>query len=294
VSASRICAVILFGVALGACGGGDRKTSPELATVNGRAITQAELDAFMKLKRIPATDPERLSKLFDEYLEREAVAAEAEKSGKLDAALIAAEQNEYRKELLISRYFQEHLDAQVTDQAVQAYYDTHTAELEERKVHVAHILFRTHKTMSPEERQAKLTAARDAHAKVVAGTDFAEVARALSEDRVSAENGGDLGWVGEGGIDPQFSEKVFAMKSDELSEPFESGFGYHVVKVLEPVQTVRKPFAAVQGDIRHKLRAEAKSAEMERLLKAAKVERKAKPKPAAAHADKKAPTSDAR
>jgi peptidyl-prolyl cis-trans isomerase C len=132
--------------------------------------------------------------------------------------------------------------------------------------------------MAPEERQAKLTSAREAHSKANVGTPFAEVASAMSEDRVSAEKGGDLGWVGQGGVDAQFSEKVFAMKADELSEPFESGFGYHVVKVLDPVQTVRKPFAAVQGDIRYKLRAEAKSAEMKRLLDKVKVEHKAAPK----------------
>jgi peptidyl-prolyl cis-trans isomerase C len=272
--------VLILGFLIGACAG-DRKASPELAIVNGKPVTQSELDAFLKLKRIPATEPARLEKVLDEYLKREAVASAIEKSGKLDATLIAAEQNEFRKELVISRYFQELLDAKVTDQAVQSYYDTHAAEHEERKVRVAHILFRTHQSITPEERQAKLTAARDAHSKIASGMDFAAVAKAMSEDRVSGENGGDLGWVGEGGIDPQFSAKVFAMKADEVSEPFESSFGYHVVKVLDAPQTVRKPFAAVQGDIRHKLRAEAKSAEMERLLAAAKIERKAAPKPSA-------------
>jgi peptidyl-prolyl cis-trans isomerase C len=285
--------LLAFVFACVACAcGGDKGSAPELARVDGKPVTQAELDAFFKLKRVAASTPERIEPLFDEYLKREAVASAIEKSGQLDSALITAELNEQRKETLISRYFQKFLEDKVTDQAVQAYYDGHAAEHDERKARVAHILFRMHRGATPEEREAKLTAARDAHAKVLAGGDFAEVARALSEDRVSAENGGDLGWVGEGGIDPKFSEKVFAMKDGELSEPFETSFGFHVVKVLDGVQTVRKPLAAVQGDIRHKLRAEAKAAEMERLLKAAKIERKASPKPAAT-AEAKAAASSA-
>jgi peptidyl-prolyl cis-trans isomerase C len=277
--ASRLVGTALLLIVWAASGcGKDRDASPALAMINGKAVTQADFDAYLKLKRIPAVDAERLKKVLDEYAEREGLAAQIESTGKMDGPLVAAELNEFRKEMLISRYFDQLLDGQVNDQAIQAYYDTHAAEFEEKKVHVAHILFRTHARMAPEERQAKLTSAREAHSKASTGTPFAEVASAMSEDRVSAEKGGDLGWVGQGGVDAQFSEKVFAMKADELSEPFESGFGYHVVKVLDPVQTVRKPFAAVQGDIRYKLRAEGKNAEMKRLLDKVKVEHKAAPK----------------
>src|SRR5689334_13085306 len=140
---------LVFAILVSGCGG-DHKTSTELALVNGKTVTQDELHAFLKLKRISATDPARLAQLLDEYLKQEALAAAVESSGKLDTALTNAELNEFRKEMLISRYFQQFLDAQVTDQAVQSYYDTHAAEFEERKVRVAHVLFRTHQRMTPE------------------------------------------------------------------------------------------------------------------------------------------------
>lgn len=55
------------------------------------------------------------------------------------------------------------------------------------------------------------------------------------------------------------------LKEGEMSEPFETPFGYHIVKVLEAPQVVKRPFEAVAGNIRFQLRSQAKKAEMERL-----------------------------
>jgi peptidyl-prolyl cis-trans isomerase C len=52
-----------------------------------------------------------------------------------------------------------------------------------------------------------------------------------------------------------------------VSEPFLTTFGYHIVKVLDEPRVVTRPFEAVKGDIRYKLRNQAKQAELERLKK---------------------------
>src|SRR5688500_12255374 len=96
-------AVLLIAWATSSCGK-DRDASPALAMINGKAVTQADFDAYLKLKRIPAVDGERLKKVLDDYAKREGLAAQIESTGKMDGRLVAAELNEFRKEMLISRY----------------------------------------------------------------------------------------------------------------------------------------------------------------------------------------------
>jgi peptidyl-prolyl cis-trans isomerase C len=259
--------------AIAACG----KSEPKVAVVNGEKITQAQWTGYLKFKRIKAEDAVHTKSALSEYLQREALADVIGHEKVLDTDAIRAEMREFEKEMLISRYFEKYLDQQVTDKAIQNYYDSHASSYEEKKVHVAHILFRLNGKMSEEERRARLTAAQSAYSQLHTGKDFAEVAKNLSEDKVSSGSGGDLGWLREGSIDPAFSRKAFSLAVGEVSEPFESPFGFHLIKVLEAPQMVKKPLRAVQGDIRYQLRAEAKTAEMARLLGKTKIEVDGKP-----------------
>lgn len=265
----RWVSMIVAVASLQACGMG----ADELARVNGRAVTRAEFEAFLRFKRLDKVDEKRKATLLDQYLEREVLAAGIEQAKMLDQALVRAELNEFRKEMLISRYFEAYLKDRVSDEAVRNYYAAHAKDYEERKVHVAHLLLRADRNTPETERQAKLTTAQEAYSKLRAGADFAEIATSYSDDAVSAKKGGDLGWLKEGAIDQAFTERVFAMKEGEISEPFETSFGFHVVKLLENPTTVKRPFEAVQGDIRYQLRNQAKEAELERLLSQTKMKR---------------------
>ncbi|EKD34189.1 MAG: hypothetical protein ACD_75C02431G0002 [uncultured bacterium] len=249
------------------------KENTTIATVNDKKISKEQVEAFWQFKRVPANDEKRKAGILEQYLEREALAGVIEKKALLDNALIQAELNEFKKEMLISRYFEKYLDEQVTEQAVTNYYNTKAAEYEEKKAHVAHILIRLNKTMSEEERQAKLTTAQEAYSKIRAGEDFSQIAATYSEDMISAKKGGDLGWVKEGSIDEHFSKTVFNMKEGDVSEPFETPFGFHIVILTEAPQVVKQPLKAVAGDIRYQLRNEAKKAEMERLLAEVKIKK---------------------
>jgi peptidyl-prolyl cis-trans isomerase C len=268
----RTLSFLLVFAALGAPG--CKKQPSTLATIDGKKVTQAEFDAYLKLKHVAPADSARRERALEEFLEREALAAVIAKEPGLDKAAIEAELAEQRRETLINRYFERVLDQKVTEEAVKSYFDAHAKDYEQKKIHVAHILFRTNTKMSAAEKQARLTSAQAAAAKIAAGQDFAEVARNESEDRISGASGGDLGWLREGAIDPEFSKRVFGMKEGAVSEPFETSFGYHVVKVLEEAKVVRKPYGAAVGDIRYQLRAEAKEAELERLKGKAQVTRK--------------------
>jgi peptidyl-prolyl cis-trans isomerase C len=126
--------------------------------------------------------------------------------------------------------------------------------------------------MSEPERKAKLTIAQEAYSQIRSGKDFAKTAEKYSEDKVSAKKGGDLGWIKQGGIDKNFSKKAFELEEGAVSEPFETPFGYHVIKVLAAPRTVKRPYEGVAGDIRFQLRNKAKKAELEKLLGSVEVD----------------------
>lgn len=223
-------------------------------------------EAYLKTKRVSLDDTARVARLKQQFDERAALAGAIYDSDKLDKAMVDAEIEEFKKELLISRYFEQYLNDAVSDQGIQNFYSENVEKYQSRKAKVSHILFRTNPRMDETERQAVLSKASEAHSRLNAGEAFEEVAKELSEDRVSAEKGGDLGWINQGAVSDGFSSKVFAMQAGEVSEPFLTDFGFHIVRLEESPQQVTKPLSALKGDIRYQLRNQSKAAEIKRLL----------------------------
>ena len=258
---------VLFAVIAG-CSSDD-----EIAEVNGKGITKREFDAYLKYKRIPGDQATQVAAELDRYLEREGIADVIEDQDLLDKTKINVELNEFRKQMVISRYMEEFLRKNVTQDAVKNFYAANMDRYESKKTHVAHILFRTNSKTSESEKQGILTLAQEAYSKINAGEDFAKIAEKYSEDIATAKKGGDLGWLAEGAIDPIFSATVEKMKAGEVSLPFATPFGFHIVKVLEEPQVVRQPFEKASGNIRYELRQKAKEAEYERLHSLVKIEK---------------------
>lgn len=95
---------------------------------------------------------------------------------------------------------------------------------------VRHILLRPDELTGDTEAQARLNQYRS---QVMAGEDFSALARAHSQDPGSGSKGGELGWVNPGQLVPQFEKVMNALKPGEISEPFRSPFGWHIVQTLE-------------------------------------------------------------
>lgn len=260
------------------CKGSGSETS--IAAANGKPITQGEWDAYVKLKQLRVEDPARKTRALDEYAATTGLAGEIEAEKLVDQQQIQAEVNEYRKQLIINRYFEKFLQDKVTQKQLIDYYNSHPAEFEEQNIHVAQILFRITPGMTEAERKAKLEAAQAAYKQVHEGKDFAAVASSISEDVSSRRNGGDMGRIRPNGVNPMFSKRAFELKAGEISEPFQTPLGYHIVKVLEPAQTIKKPFTLSQASIRNQLLAQAREAESARLVAKAKVEVEGKPREA--------------
>ena len=100
------------------------------------------------------------------------------------------------------------------------------------KVLVEHILKLTQEL--DDEAPAKKKAEIDSIYNVVkGGADFEEVAKKESEDPGSQRNGGKMNWFGAGQMVPEFEEASFTLKDGEISEPFKTAYGYHIVKRLD-------------------------------------------------------------
>lgn len=113
--------------------------------------------------------------------------------------------------------------------------------------HARHILIKTNPLMPDEEVKNRLERIRES---ILQGANFAQMAKENSQDPGSASKGGDLGWVNPGMLDPAFEKVMNSLKPGEISEPFKSSFGWHIVQVLE-----RKSMAKDQSFLRNQARA---------------------------------------
>lgn len=123
-------------------------------------------------------------------------------------------------------------------------------------VQVEHILKlfapRDGKQRTPEElaqlkAQAKLQI-DSIYALILSGQNFEKLARELSDDKASAKNGGSVGWFGVGKMVKPFEETAFRLQPGDISEPFETHFGYHIMKKINA-----KPVAEFNDELKQQL-----------------------------------------
>ena len=97
------------------------------------------------------------------------------------------------------------------------------------QLHARHILMKPNEVEDDETVRQKLSQIR---ARVLKGESFEAIASVTSEDPGSAAAGGDLGWAGPGTFVPEFERQLDALDTDEISEPFKTQFGWHIVQLL--------------------------------------------------------------
>ena len=95
---------------------------------------------------------------------------------------------------------------------------------------IRHILITPDEIIDDETAKQRL---EDALEDIRGGEDFGEVAKLLSDDPGSANDGGEMGWTGPGEFVPEFEEMADSLEIGVISEPFRSRFGWHILEVLE-------------------------------------------------------------
>ena len=102
--------------------------------------------------------------------------------------------------------------------------------------------------------EGALAEAQALRERLLAGEDFAALAEEASADPGSAGSGGDLGFNTRGAFVPEFEAAAFALPVDEVSEPVQTEFGYHLIKVTEIEEGSQPEFAEVREEVEASLR----------------------------------------
>jgi peptidyl-prolyl cis-trans isomerase C len=166
---------------------------------------------------------------------------------------------------------------EVADSETRAYYDEHPEQMvEPEKVHARHILVRLGEQATAEERAEKRRAVEELRTRLLAGADFSTLARESSDDRGSAERGGDLGWFYRGQMVPPFESAAFGLAPEQLSAIVETRFGFHLVEVLEKRPETKIAYDEVrerlQGMLRQRKLEERIRARVDELVAQARVD----------------------
>ena len=254
-------------LALFACAPADTSTGPEIpagptvGTVNGNPIPKSVLDAFLSAQfRKPAaeiTDEERTRGL-DSFGQMMALADEArrqnlQKDPEIAGQIMLQRMNTLARGLINKKTTEE----AVPDDQVQAKYDEQIASGALREYKARHILVENEDT------------AKDLIKRLDDGADFAELAQTESTGP-SGPNGGDLGWFGEGRmVEPFFNATVALTPGSHSSEPVQTRFGWHVIKLEE---TRDQPFEQASQQIRATMQREWIESYVEQIKDAASIE----------------------
>jgi len=99
----------------------------------------------------------------------------------------------------------------------------------EEQIKVRHILIKTNEVLDDSAAEEKLKTIRQ---QIIDEGNFGAVAAAVSEDSGSAQEGGDMGWATRGFFVPEFEEIAYSLKENEISQPFRSRYGWHIIEYL--------------------------------------------------------------
>jgi peptidyl-prolyl cis-trans isomerase D len=147
------------------------------------------------------------------------------------------------------------LEAVKVDEAeIRRYYDEHKAEFsQEEQVRARHILVMVNDQKTDAQAKAEIEAAQR---RLQGGEDFAKVAREVSEDTASKEQGGDLGLFGRNRMVKEFEEAAFGAQPGQLVGPVKSQFGYHLLEVQEKRAGGTRPYEEAKLQIQARLSGE--------------------------------------
>lgn len=141
-----------------------------------------------------------------------------------------------RGELMATRLRQRVVDSsvQISEQEVDSMLNSGIAQGSGQpsamETRARHILITPNELISEQEAQLRLARLRE---RIQAGDDFGEIAQANSSDTASAVRGGELGWVKPGQTVPQFEAQMNKLDIGQISQPFKTAYGWHIVQVLE-------------------------------------------------------------
>jgi peptidyl-prolyl cis-trans isomerase C len=272
MKAAAAAALTLAGMlALSACNAQDSNAgNTTIAVVNGVPIPQARMEYVIKAQvQQGQKDDETMRKQIKEALiTREILAQEAVKKGLDKDPQLQTQVDMAKQEFLIRAYFDDFVKtAGVTEDEMKAEYERvkaqQTGDGDRKEYQARHILIKN-------EKQAKAALAQINKAQ---GKNFAQVAKAKSEDQGSKAEGGLLDWSDGSNFVKEFSEAMVKLnKGAYTKQLLKTQYGYHIIKLEDVREMQFPPFEQVKERIEQQLLAQKRDKAIEALRTAAKVE----------------------
>ena len=200
-------------------------------------VSGGEIQAYIEgVEYMLKSDPRHSDKSLVEILE-----TQGSSIGKLE--------DEIRRTLALGKYFDQRYD----EEDKISYFKSNISRFNGERVRASHILIDTTKLKTAAELENAKQKIEEVKKEIDNGADFAETAREYSTCRLSAENGGDIGYYyKDATLVEELNEAAFLMKVGEISEPIKTQFGYHIIRVTDKEEgkdVSYKDVAAVVDDV---------------------------------------------
>ena len=222
-----------------------QSSDPVIMKIDGKSITRSEFEySFNKNNSDGVLDKKTVEEYVPLYVDFKLKVAEAE-SQRLDTiSALRKEVDGYKEQMLIPTL----VDSAFIEREARKTYDNTAARFEGQDLLTAsHILVLMRQDATAEQQEAakvRIDSIYDV-LKVVPkeqlAEKFAELAKATSDDKGSAQRGGALGQFGKGMMIPDFEQAAYALKAGEMSAPVKSTVGYHIIYMTE-----RHPFESYE------------------------------------------------
>jgi peptidyl-prolyl cis-trans isomerase SurA len=223
-------------------------------------ITEKLLEAEARESGIKVTEQD-VSQYIDEIKKRNRLSDDELKTvlsreGQTLESYRASVKSELEKSEILNRQVRNKVN--ITNDDVERYYKLNANKFRsEDRVRLRHILLALPQSATPEEVQAATEKAMDLYKRIVAGADFAELAREYSQGAGQAD-GGDIGWVSRGKLISGIEQVAFEKLSvGQVSTPFQTSMGVHIVKLEARESGTVLPLATVAPKIKEELQSKA-------------------------------------
>lgn len=260
---SLLAATALAGAAFAGLPAFAQDASTVVATVNGENVTLGQMIAMRQGMDAQTTqglpDTALWDLMLDQMIRQTAVAQEAEPLSKRDTAALEIEKRAY----LAGSVLEKVASAEPTEDELKAAYDQAFGGQTTPKLEydAAHILVKTKEEADAIEKELK------------DGADFGTLAEQKSTDPTSGPNKGDLGWFQAEQMVPPFAEAVKALKKGEISAPVQTGFGWHVIKLIDSREVTPPKFDETKDQLAVQVRRDKVQAAIEKRVTESKIEK---------------------
>ncbi|WP_457750292.1 peptidylprolyl isomerase [Sulfurimonas sp.] len=244
-----------------------------LVTVNGKAITQQDVDTELmnatqgRFNQVPADRQAAFrQQVLQQLIGKELIYDDAKKSGIINSKEYKSEykklEQRMKKELAIQVWQKKLLDGiKISQKELKDYYKKNKEEFNEKEsVHARHILVKTKAEAEKIIAQLKSLSGEKLKEKFIA------LAKKYSTGP-SGPKGGDLGYFSKGQMVPAFNNKVFSMKKGTVTlHPVKTQFGYHIIYVEDKKPSMTRSFDEVKAFIERRLKMEKFKAVMKKKM----------------------------